>query len=162
MATSTITKNSVNNYTITNATTYSPGEAVRAAFSQLPIGVNLTGWVNVNSYGGMYVGRRENATNGSFIAMRSDGEFYWISQINGDPIKLRTNTPVITQPSATITNHLAFVSPPTSNHYPIFVFCGDAIPRMIAGKNWDGNYIIYCPIEETGTFDHTVAWAEYI
>jgi len=41
MATSTITKNSVTNYTITNSSTYSPGEAVRAVFNQLPIGVNL-------------------------------------------------------------------------------------------------------------------------
>lgn len=66
-----------------------------------------------------------------------------------------------TYPSTNIANHLAFITPPGAGYFPVLIDCGDAVPRCVAGMNWDGNWIIYCPTIETGTFTNTVYWNHY-
>ena len=50
--------------------------------------------------------------------------------------------------SINISNRVGYSPRPSSvpnTYYPVFCSCGDAVPRIIAGVNWDGSTIIYYP-----------------
>lgn len=63
-----------------------------------------------------------------------------------------------------IVNNIVFTAPPTiTNHkiYPLVCYNGDAIPRIIAGINWDSSIMIYLPFKASGTDTSTVYYFNF-
>ena len=84
-----------------------------------------------------------------------------INQINNDLNKIKVTEIQLT---TTVNNeHRVFLTPPSNKHILLQVACPDATPRLVAGKNWDGSFIVYCPTIADGTsINITGLWAEVV
>lgn len=57
-------------------------------------------------------------------------------------------------------NNIIYVPRPSNDSLAIYCMCGDAIPRVLCGLNWDDSAIIYYPSGRTQADAVTILYAK--